>query len=372
MVHGNPVHERAIRAGSMPLGDSGLAGAASSTQVPGETPYRRGRRFRLPRFPGIKPGIIFVVHPTMKPTLLHLLLLAPCAGLYAQTAADSTGLPGDDFSLRGALELFKRNIEMEKFEEELNTDSTRVNNLDLDGNGETDYVRVETRRDGEAVYILMTVATSATENQDVAVIGIERTGEESATLQIIGDEDLYGPDAIVEPYAEEERMAPSKGPRAPALEGVFVVMNVWSWRPIPWCFSPRYYPYASPWGWAHYPVWWRPWRPHPWGMWWGWRHHHHGWYRPWNACRVGRAQAFYAPRRARSAMVQGRFRDAHQRHLNARPARSGTVRPGQGTSPSKVRPARTEPGKVRPQRRAAPKGTQPMTRPPKGGGGKKR
>ena len=312
----------------------------------------------------------------MKRTFAPLVATAIALSAMAQEPqADSTGLPGDNFSLAGALDLFKRNIEMEKFEEELNTDSTHVNNLDLDGNGETDYVRVETKREENAVYVVMKVAVSATESQDVAVIAIEKTGEESATLQIIGDEDLYPANTFVEPFAEQEEAVPTKGPMAPAIVGVHVTVNVWFWRPIPWCFSPRYYPYISPWYWAYYPGWWRPWRPHHWHAWHGWHHHHHMWYRPWNSCRVERARAIYAPRRARSAAVHGRYRDAHERHIKAKPAGGGEMRPGKQTAPTKVRPpAKGSPAKVKPPRRVAPKGTKPMTKPPKvkQGAGKKR
>ncbi len=312
----------------------------------------------------------------MKRILIPLLFGAfafPCVAQEPQ--ADSTGLPGDNFSLSGALELFKRNFELEKFEEELNTDSTRVNNLDLDGNGETDYVRVETKREENAVYVVMKVAVSATESQDVAVIAIEKTGEESATMQIIGDEGLYAANTFVEPFAEEEEATPAKGPMAPALVGVHVAVNVWFWRPVPWCFSPRYYPYASPWYWGYYPGWYRPWRPHPWRAWYGWGHHHRAWYRPWNSCRVERARAIYAPRRAHSAAVRGRYSDAHERHIKSKPKGGGEMRPGKQTPATKVRPpAKGTPTKVKPQRRVAPKGTQPMTKPPKGkpGAGKKR
>jgi hypothetical protein len=301
----------------------------------------------------------------MKRTIIPLFAFAlalPAMALEPQ--ADSTGLPGDDFSLQGALDLFKRNIEMEKFEEELNTDSTHVNNLDLDGNGETDYVRVETQREGDAVYVVMKVAVSATESQDVAVIGIEKTGEESATLQIIGDEDLYPANTIVEPFAEEEKATPSKGPNAPPLVSVRVVVNVWSWRPVPWCFSARYYPYSSAWYWGHYPGWWRPWRPHPWRAWYGWGHHHHMWYRPWNSCRVVHARAVYAPRRARSVAVQGRYHDAHQRHAKAKPSGRNEVKPEKKSSPKATRSGKT------PSSKGAPKPARKGARPGKGGGKK--
>lgn len=299
--------------------------------------------------------------------LLLPLAIAMCSPALAQDpSADSTGLPGDNFSLQGALELFKRNIEMEKFEEELNTDSTHVNNLDLNGDGQTDYVRVETQRDGDAVNITLKVAVSATESQDVAVIGIEKTGEESAVLQIQGDEDLYPPNTIVEPFAEEERAVPTKGPRAPALTGVQVAVNVWFWRPIPWCFSPRFYAYSSPWYWGSYPLWWRPWRPHLWRPWWGWGRHYHAWYRPWGTCRVVHARALYTPRRARSTAVHERFQTAHERHMATRPGKPA-AKPARPVAPKAVRPAHgTRPkGSPKGQRPAAPRKTRPR------GGGRK-
>lgn len=294
---------------------------------------------------------------TILSTLLTLLITGTTVA-QDDTAQDSTGLPGDHFSLQGALDLFKRNIEMEKFEEELNTDSTRVNNLDLDGNGEVDHVRVETQREGDAVYVVMKVAVSATESQDVAVIGIEKTGPESATLQIIGDEELYGPNTFVEPFAEEESARPAKGPMAPELLGVRVAVNVWSWRPVPWCFSPRYYPYASPWGWGRYPGWWKPWRPHPWHAWHGW-HRHHGWYRPWPACRVAQAHAFYGPRRAQSAVVHARYADARARHAAAHSQRRPADVPVNGTGGKHIRKGGKAPGTIAPKDQKKPGATRP-------------
>jgi len=56
-----------------------------------------------------------------------------------ETATDSTGLPGDNFSLAGALELFKNATSLESFEKMINEESNKVNNLDLNGDGEIDY-----------------------------------------------------------------------------------------------------------------------------------------------------------------------------------------------------------------------------------------
>lgn len=304
----------------------------------------------------------------MKRWTLFPLAIAIGSSLLAQdTARDSTGLPGDQFNLEGALDLFKRNLEMEGFEKALNTDSNRVNNLDLDGNGRIDYVRVETQREGNAAYVVMKVAVSATESQDVAVIAIEKTGEESAILQIIGDEALYGPDAIVEPYAEEQGMAPSKGPSAPELHGFFVTVNCWFWEPVPWFFSDRWYAYHSPWYWGYYPPWWNTWAPYDWYIWHGWWGYHHHWYRPWGSCRVGSAQALYLPRRAQSAIVRERYRDVRARY-EKNPARlqkgpaDGLQKERHGKDAVRERPGTPD----RPQRAKAPE-ARPSKEPGKNG-----
>ena len=71
--------------------------------------------------------------------------------------ADSTGMPGDNFSLEGALGLFKESKSPEDFEKKLNSKNETVNNLDLNGDGKTDYVRVVAdTKEGAHVFILQT------------------------------------------------------------------------------------------------------------------------------------------------------------------------------------------------------------------------
>ncbi len=78
-------------------------------------------------------------------------------------------LPGDQFSLRGALDLLKQSNSPEEFEKLLNSEKNDVNNLDLNQDGEVDYVRVIDRKDGDAHAIVLQVPVSTSENQDVAV-----------------------------------------------------------------------------------------------------------------------------------------------------------------------------------------------------------
>jgi hypothetical protein len=80
--------------------------------------------------------------------LNHLLTLSACIALTITTQAqnqsgvDSTGLPGDNFSLQGALEMFQKAGSPEDFEKLLNEENNHVNNLDLNDDGKIDYIRV--------------------------------------------------------------------------------------------------------------------------------------------------------------------------------------------------------------------------------------
>ncbi len=300
---------------------------------------------------------------TILSILLCLLLVGP---MMAQddTAPDSTGLPGDNFSLQGALDLFKNANDLEQFEQALNTEDNKVNNLDLDGDGQIDYVRVTSHKEGDAVAVVLQVPVSKGEAQDVAVIEMEKTGEENVMLQILGDDELYPAGTIIEPFEDKPDVKEGKGPSAPELLVTHAVVNVWAWSGPRWCYSGRYYPWVSPWFYGSYPPWWKPWRPHPWHVWGGW-HRHHGWYRPWNVCRVQHANALYGPRRSHSAVVHARYADAHGRHLHARPARSDAAKPVNKADGQHIRQAGKTP------RTSAPKGDgkgRPnATRPARGG-----
>ena len=131
----------------------------------------------------------------------QLLLTALCfaaTSVYAFPAQDSTGLPGDHFSLQGALDMFKNASSPEDFEKLINTSAKNVNNLDLNNDGEVDYIKVIDNPGNNGHAFILQVAVSETENQDIAVIELEKTGDTTAILQIIGDEDVFGEQVIVE------------------------------------------------------------------------------------------------------------------------------------------------------------------------------
>lgn len=167
--------------------------------------------------------------------------------------ASQPEVPGDNFSLEGALELFKKSSSPEEFEKMLNTPDTKVNNLDLNGDGYIDYIRVNDIHEGNIHTFVIQAVVAEDEFQDIAVIALEKKANGKAILQIIGNEDIYGVTTIIEPTREVRTYAGAYASN--------VVVNVWAWPVVQYVYGPRYSIWISPWRWYYRPVWWSPWRP---------------------------------------------------------------------------------------------------------------
>jgi hypothetical protein len=275
----------------------------------------------------------------------YLLGLFSCLAITAQAqnepGIDSTGLPGDNFSLQGALEMFQKASSPEEFEKLLNAEDNHVNNLDLNDDGEIDYIRVIDKSDKDVHAFILQVPVSETESQDIAVIELEKTGDTTAVVQIIGDEDIYGEQVIVEPEGGNEDGAVNfdfnnsvaHGPNADYhYEYPRIVINVWLWPSVRFIYAPIYRPWVSPWRWRHYPAFWRPWRPMPW-------HVFHPFHRPYlnhfaivHTNRVIRAHRIYTPVRVTSLTVRTRHATAVNGYRVTRTRTSVTGPRGKGAT----------------------------------------
>ncbi|MBL7775703.1 MAG: hypothetical protein JNK89_06845, partial [Saprospiraceae bacterium] len=220
--------------------------------------------------------------------------------------ADSTGLPGDHFSLEGAIELFKKAESPEDFEKLLNAEGNNVNNLDLNEDGQVDYIRVIDNMDGDVHALVLQVPVSETESQDIAVIEIEKQNDEYAILQIIGDEDIYGEPLIAEPFEEEAGGKNGRGGPAVYQHPYRIVVNVWGWPSVRYVYRPGYRVWVSPFRWGYYPSYWRPWRPRPWRTFYVGARPYHRHCHVVTTHRVVRAHGVYAPRRTHSTVVRTR------------------------------------------------------------------
>ena len=162
------------------------------------------------------------------------------------------GKAGDQFDLFAVLNTFSKSSSPEEFEKSINSKSTGVNNLDLNEDGETDYIRVIDKKIDENSHVfILQVDISEDATQDVATIEIQKVKDGEANAQIIGDPDLYGSDYIVEPK--------SNVAAAGFVVATTTAVNVWSWPFVTYVYSPAYVVYESPYRYEYYPVWYEPW-----------------------------------------------------------------------------------------------------------------
>jgi hypothetical protein len=228
-------------------------------------------------------------------------------GGMAVMAQDRRDVPGDDFSLEGALELFKESASPEEFERKLNSSESRVNNLDLNGDGEIDYIRVIDRNEGNVHAFIMQAVLSSTESQDVAVIELEKLANGKAVLQITGDEDVYGMETIIEPTEEVRVNAGTSTART--------VVNVWMWPSVQYVYSPYYEVWVSPWHWYYRPIWWYSWRPVTYYDYYSYWYPYRRYYSHCYTHRVAYARTIYRPYRTCSS---GYYRRHESRIVNYR------------------------------------------------------
>lgn len=212
--------------------------------------------------------------------------------------ANQPEVPGDNFSLEGALELFKKSSSPEEFEKMLNTRDTKVNNLDLNGDGYIDYIRVVDLHEGDIHTFVIQAVVAEDEFQDIAVIALEKQANGKAILQITGNEDIYGVTTIIEPTKEVRTYAGTRSSNT--------VVNVWAWPVVQYVYGPHYSVWVSPWRWHYRPVWWSPWRPVAYYDYYPiWRPYYH-YYAVRPAPRVY-VHHIYHPHRRTSAIVHRRY-----------------------------------------------------------------
>lgn len=143
-----------------------------------------------------------------------------------------------NLDLRAVANLFADSRDLEEFERRLNDYDTGINNLDLNRDGQVDYLRVIETAKGNTHLVVLQAVVGYDMFQDVASIVVERKNNSRHQVQIIGDPYLYGPYYIIEP--------------------VYVY--------VPPIFSffwgPRYHRWHSPYYWGYYPSYWHHWSPY--------------------------------------------------------------------------------------------------------------
>ena len=108
-----------------------------------------------------------------KKIIAFLLIVIGFSVSYAQDD-DRPQNTGDNFSLEGALSLFKKANSLQEFEKMLNKENNNVNNLDLNNDGDIDYILVDDIQEGNNHVIVLSTYLNGNEKQDIATIGIEK------------------------------------------------------------------------------------------------------------------------------------------------------------------------------------------------------
>ncbi|WP_336514645.1 hypothetical protein [Pollutibacter soli] len=217
---------------------------------------------------------------------------------------ESLGLPGDNLNLYAVLKIFQESETLEEFEKKLNDPENKINNLDLDGDNNVDYITVNDEVENNVHSISLKVATNRNEMQNVAVFVVDNSSGQPQ-IQVVGDEDLYGKDYIIEPNYDNNDDKPDATPN-PGYKGssavnsaapqqqtqtvivqkeIITPVQIATWPIIVHIYRPAYVAWRSPWYWGYYPSYWRPWHPYFFHYYYGyhyhWNYYYQGYYRRW-------------------------------------------------------------------------------------------
>lgn len=167
---------------------------------------------------------------------LGSLLLVPYSALADETVTvtATTSDISENLDLKTVATLFGQAKDLEQFEQLLNNPDSAFSNLDLNGDGEVDYLRVIETADNNRHLVVIQAVLAKDIYQDVASIFVEKDANDQITVQVVGDEYIYGADYIIEP--------------------------VYIYRPLiyDWFWGTSWVCWHSPYYWGYWPGWWRP------------------------------------------------------------------------------------------------------------------
>lgn len=286
----------------------------------------------------------------MKKILLSIIFIIIGLFVFSQEP-EQLGLPGDGLNLYGVLNVFQKSSTLEQFEKNLNNPDLKVNNLDLNSDGQIDYIQVVDHVVGQAHLIVLQVAVNENTKQDIAVIEVGKTNGQTH-IQIIGDEDLYGKDYIVEP------------PMTSSNDDGMVVSNsspVDTWSIVNFMFTPTYVVYNSPYYWGYYPYYWHPWSPVYYNTYYNYHRPYYNYYRRGYYYRSPNIHNAYVPHRntyyhpvrpTQNHPNNNYYRPQHpqnnyrpQQQNNYHPQQQNNYRPQQRSSPSHSSPSHSSPSR---------------------------
>lgn len=170
--------------------------------------------------------------------LSALLMLSIPAFAQDTSVAVATNTIGDNLDLELVSAEFGAAKDLEDFERRLNDPKSQVSNLDLNKDGQVDYLMVSERANGNLHYVDIDASIGKDKKQNVATIKVNKESS-SEPVQIIGETSIYGSNYIYVPTYVNP----------PVFFTLF------------WLAA--YQPWHSPWHWGYYPPVFRPWGVRP-------------------------------------------------------------------------------------------------------------
>lgn len=98
---------------------------------------------------------------------------------------------GDNLDLQALGELVKTAQNAQDLENKLNTAGS-INNLDLDGDGQVDYIKVTEYGSGTTKGFSFTVDLAGGQSQEIATVEVQQGQNNQASLNINGNQNIYG------------------------------------------------------------------------------------------------------------------------------------------------------------------------------------
>jgi hypothetical protein len=144
----------------------------------------------------------------------------------------------DNLDLKAVASIFGDSKNLEDFENRLNDSKYKISNLDLNEDGEVDYLRVIESVEENTHLIVIQAILETDVFQDVATIEVEKDINNTLHIQVVGDIYVYGNNYIYEPVY---------------INSPILFANFW---------APDYRIYFSRWNWRIYPRFHNNWRPY--------------------------------------------------------------------------------------------------------------
>ncbi len=178
----------------------------------------------------------------MKARIVGLLVLilvttTQCVAQKTYTVNAENNDISNNLDLKAVATAFGESKNLEEFENKLNDYDSNISNLDLNNDGQVDYLRVVEDMQKNTHVVVIQAVLDKDVYQDVATIVVDKDQNNSTSVQVIGDPYIYGPNYIIEPAYYY----------TPSIFDFFWGMNYHRWNsPYYWGYYPSYYRHHSP------------------------------------------------------------------------------------------------------------------------------